>query len=52
MTEKVVYFHGCYANYFDPQIGVAFVEVMEANGIEVLVAEQKCCGIPMMSTLR
>ncbi len=49
MTEKVVYFSGCYANYFDPQIGVALVEVMEANGIEVLVAEPKCCGIPMMS---
>lgn len=49
MTEKVVYFAGCYANYFDPQIGVAFVEVMETNGIEVLVAEPKCCGIPMMS---
>jgi len=49
VTEKVVYFCGCYANYFDPQIGVAFVELMEANGIEVLIAEQKCCGIPMMS---
>ena len=49
MTEKVVYFAGCYANYFDPQIGVALVEVMETNGIEVLVAEPKCCGIPMMS---
>jgi len=49
VTEKVVYFSGCYANYFDPQIGVAFVEVMEANGIEVLVAEQKCCGLPVMS---
>jgi len=49
VTEKVVYFSGCYANYFDPQIGVALVEVMETNGIEVLVAEQKCCGMPMMS---
>ena len=49
MTEKVVYFSGCYANYFDPHIGVAFVEVMETNHIEVLVAEQKCCGLPMMS---
>jgi glycerol-3-phosphate dehydrogenase subunit C len=49
VTEKVVYFSGCYANYFDPRIGVAFVEVMEANGIEVLVAEQKCCGLPRMS---
>lgn len=49
MTEKVVYFSGCYANYFDPRIGVALVEVMEKNNIEVLVAEQKCCGLPMMS---
>ena len=49
MTEKIVYFSGCYANYYDPQIGKAFVEVMETNGIEVLVAEQKCCGMPMMS---
>lgn len=49
MTENVVYFSGCYANYFDPRIGVAFVEVMETNGIEVLVAEQTCCGLPTMS---
>jgi len=49
VTEKVVYFSGCYANYYHPQIGEAFVEVMEANGIEVLLAEQKCCGMPMMS---
>ena len=49
VTEKVVYFSGCYANYFDPQIGAAFVEVMETNGFEVLVAEQKCCGMPMMA---
>ena len=49
VTEKVVYFSGCYANYYDPQIGEAFVEVMETNGIEVLLAEQKCCGMPMMS---
>ena len=49
MTEKVVYFSGCYANYYDPRIGEAFVEVMETNGLEVLLAEQKCCGMPMMS---
>ena len=48
-TEKIVYFSGCYANYYDPQIGEAFVEVLQTNGIEVLPAEQKCCGIPMMS---
>ncbi len=49
VTEKVVYFSGCYANYYHPQIGEAFVEVLQTNGIEVLLAEQKCCGMPMMS---
>ena len=49
VTEKVVYFSGCYANFFAPCIGVAFVEVMETNGVEVLVCEQKCCGMPRMS---
>lgn len=49
MTEKIVYFSGCWANYFDPRVGRAFIEVMETNGIEVLLAEQKCCGMPMMS---
>jgi len=49
VSEQIVYFPGCYANYYDPRIGRAFVEVMEANGIEVLVAEPGCCGMPMMS---
>jgi glycerol-3-phosphate dehydrogenase subunit C len=49
VAEKVVYFSGCYANYYDPRIGEAFVGVMEANGIEVLVARQECCGMPMMA---
>ncbi len=49
MTEKIVYFSGCYANYYHPPIGEAFVEVMETNGFEVLLGEQKCCGMPMMS---
>jgi glycerol-3-phosphate dehydrogenase subunit C len=49
VTEKIVYFSGCYANYYDPQIGEAFVEVLQTNGIDVHLAEQKCCGMPMMS---
>jgi len=49
VSKQVVYFAGCYANYYDPRIGRAFVEVMEVNGFEVLVAEPRCCGMPMMS---
>ena len=49
MSNKVVYYTGCWANYYGPDIGQAFVEVMRANGFEVLVPDQKCCGMPMMA---
>jgi glycerol-3-phosphate dehydrogenase subunit C len=47
--EKVVYFSGCWANYYGPEIGKAFVQVMKKNGFDVLLPEQKCCGMPMMA---
>lgn len=49
MADKVVYFTGCFANYYAPETGQALVAVMEKNGFEVLVPEQKCCGMPMMA---
>jgi glycerol-3-phosphate dehydrogenase subunit C len=48
-TRKVVYFHGCSTQYFEPRIGRAFVRVMEANGFEVIVPPQNCCGLPLLS---
>ncbi len=49
MRNKVVYYTGCWANYYGPEIGRSFVEVMQANGFDVVVPEQKCCGMPMMA---
>lgn len=49
MADRVVYFTGCFSNYYDPEIGIALVEIMERNSIEVIVPEQKCCGMPMMA---
>ena len=49
MDKKVVYFHGCFTNYYAPEAGKAFVEVMEKNGYGVIVPDQKCCGMPMMA---
>lgn len=46
---KVLYYTGCYAGYVRPSIGMAAVEVMEAAGIEVIVPEQHCCGLPHLS---
>ncbi len=48
-ARKVVYFHGCATNYYEPRIGKAAIEVLERNQIKVIVAEQNCCGLPMQS---
>ena len=48
-TRKVVYFHGCSTQYFEPRVGRAAVHVLEANGFEVIVPMQNCCGLPLLS---
>ncbi len=47
--QKVAYFHGCFANYYYPDVGKAVVKVLRQNGIELIVPEQVCCGLPMMA---
>jgi glycerol-3-phosphate dehydrogenase subunit C len=47
--KRVVYFHGCSTNYYEPRVGKAAVAVLEHNGFEVLVPDQVCCGLPMLS---
>ena len=49
MTDRIVYFTGCFADYYGPDIGKSFVEVMEKNGFEVIVPDTKCCGMPQMA---
>jgi glycerol-3-phosphate dehydrogenase subunit C len=46
---KVVYFHGCSTQYYEPRVGRAAVRVLEANGFEVIVPPQNCCGLPLLS---
>lgn len=48
-AKKVVYFHGCGTNHYEPFIGRAAVAVFEHNGYQVLVPEQNCCGLPLLS---
>jgi glycerol-3-phosphate dehydrogenase subunit C len=47
--RKVVYFHGCSTQYYEPRIGRAAVGVLEALGCEVIVPRQNCCGLPLLS---
>jgi len=47
--KKVVYFHGCSTNYYEPCVGKAAVAVLEHLGYEVIVPPQNCCGLPMLN---
>ncbi|MGE5389722.1 MAG: (Fe-S)-binding protein [Deltaproteobacteria bacterium] len=47
---RVAYFVGCGTNFMFPDTGVATVNVLTRNGIEVIIPEgQVCCGIPSMA---
>jgi glycerol-3-phosphate dehydrogenase subunit C len=45
---KVVYFAGCTARYFFPEVAAAAVQVLERNGLEVMFPEEHCCGMPAL----
>lgn len=48
--EQVSYFHGCYVNYNNPQLGKDLIRVMNALGIGVqLLEKEKCCGVALIS---
>lgn len=48
--EQVSYFHGCYVNYNNPQLGKDLVKVMNAFGVGVqLLKKEKCCGVALIS---
>lgn len=50
-SREVVFFLGCFANYNEPEgEGLAVIDVLEHNGIKVIVPEFKCCGIAKISS--
>ena len=46
---KVLYFAGCYYSYFEPEVSLQAIKVLEKLGMTVLIPDQHCCGIPMLS---
>ncbi|HEY8625254.1 MAG TPA: anaerobic glycerol-3-phosphate dehydrogenase subunit C [Solirubrobacteraceae bacterium] len=47
---KVVYFHGCGTEYYEPDVGEKVVAVLEHNGYRVEIPKQDCCGLPLQSS--
>lgn len=46
--KRIAYFAGCAANYIDPHIGQATIQVLERNGLQPVFPEQVCCGMPQL----
>ena len=44
--RKVALFSSCLVNYQATDIGKATVQVLEKNGVQIVVPEQRCCGMP------
>ncbi|MGE5178556.1 MAG: anaerobic glycerol-3-phosphate dehydrogenase subunit C [Bacteroidota bacterium] len=50
VTKRVAYFAGCFARFHDPEgEAAATVKVLEANGVEVVIPDQSCCGIALIT---
>jgi glycerol-3-phosphate dehydrogenase subunit C len=47
---RVALFVTCAVNFNMPEIGRAAVAVLEKNGCEVVVPEQRCCGMPFLES--
>lgn len=45
-TARVAFFSTCYVNYNQPEIGIATLEVMARNNVDVALAYESCCGMP------
>ncbi len=49
VPKKVVFFHGCSTEYYEPRVGRAAIYILEANGFDVIIPPQNCCGLPLLS---
>ncbi len=47
--QKLTYFLGCAIDYAFPGVGESSIELLEAAGYDVAVAENVCCGLPPYS---
>jgi Fe-S oxidoreductase len=47
-APKALLFYTCYANYNDPEVAQAAVEVLERNGVTVAAPPMQCCGMPSL----
>src|SRR6202035_5935393 len=45
----VTLFNDTFTNHYDPEIGIASLEILEKGGCQVSVVRPGCCGRPLIS---
>ena len=48
-TTDAVLFNDTFTNHYEPEIGVAALDVLEAAGVRTTLAANHCCGRPQIS---
>lgn len=48
-TDKVVIFGTCFVGNNDPGVGIAAIEILKHNNVEIQYPKQQCCGAPYLS---
>ncbi len=48
-ARRVVYFHGCSTQWYEPHVGQKVTAILEHNGYQVVIPRQDCCGLPLQS---
>ena len=48
-AANVILFNDTFTNYYNPEIGIAAAEVLEAAGMRVALGQGACCGRPLIS---
>jgi FAD/FMN-containing dehydrogenase/Fe-S oxidoreductase len=46
---SVTFFNDTFVNHYDPEIGIAAVEILERSGCRVRAVRPACCGRPLIS---
>ncbi len=46
MDTRIAYFAGCTANYIEPEVGMAVIQILEKNGLHTVFPDQSCCAVP------
>ncbi len=47
-VRKAAFFHGCYLNGNAPDTGRNIVKILQDLGIEIMIPQQVCCGLPAL----